>query len=78
MLAVSMFWMAHRFDLAVDFNTLAWTRIFQSSGLALLGWEMRSYHMAQLQTGLVFFDRGVPDVIGYPWIRVPSARLGGI
>jgi predicted ATPase len=31
----------------------------------MLGWEMRSYHMAELQAGPVFFDRGVPDVIGY-------------
>jgi predicted ATPase len=27
--------------------------------------EMRSYHMAEEQAGLVFFDRGVPDVLGY-------------
>ncbi|MBJ6132159.1 AAA family ATPase [Ochrobactrum sp. Q0168] len=31
----------------------------------MLSWEMRSYRFAQDQTGLVFFDRGVPDVIGY-------------
>ena len=27
--------------------------------------EMRSHHMARAQTGPVFFDRGVPDVMGY-------------
>lgn len=31
----------------------------------MLCWEMRSYQMAQLQNGLAFFDRGVPDVLGY-------------
>lgn len=31
----------------------------------MLSWEMRSYHMAERQTGTVFFDRGVPDVLGY-------------
>lgn len=31
----------------------------------MLCWEMRSYHMAEHQSGKVFFDRGVPDVLGY-------------
>lgn len=31
----------------------------------MLCWEMRSYHMAQKESGPVFFDRGVPDVVGY-------------
>jgi predicted ATPase len=31
----------------------------------MLSWEMRSHHMAKQATGLVFFDRGVPDVVGY-------------
>ena len=31
----------------------------------MLCWEMRSYHIAQRQAGPVFFDRGVPDVVGY-------------
>ena len=31
----------------------------------MLSWELRSYRMAQGQSGPVFFDRGVPDVIGY-------------
>jgi predicted ATPase len=31
----------------------------------MLDWEMRSYHDAQQQKGIVFFDRGVPDVSGY-------------
>jgi predicted ATPase len=31
----------------------------------MLSWEVRSYHMARLASGTVFFDRGVPDVLGY-------------
>lgn len=31
----------------------------------MLAWECRSHHWAQSQQGLVFFDRGVPDVLGY-------------
>ncbi|TWG90666.1 putative ATPase [Mesorhizobium sp. J18] len=31
----------------------------------MLNWEMRSYREAASTTGTVFFDRGVPDVIGY-------------
>jgi predicted ATPase len=31
----------------------------------MLCWEMRSYRVAQEQTGMVFFDRGVIDVVGY-------------
>jgi predicted ATPase len=31
----------------------------------MLCWEMRSYRTAEQQTGPVFFDRGVPDVVGY-------------
>jgi predicted ATPase len=31
----------------------------------MLCWEMRSYHLARQHDGPVFFDRGVPDVVGY-------------
>jgi predicted ATPase len=31
----------------------------------MLCWEMRSYQIAKHSSGLVFFDRGVPDVLGY-------------
>ena len=31
----------------------------------MLSWEMRSYSLAQQTPGPVFFDRGVPDVLGY-------------
>ncbi|HWK64368.1 MAG TPA: AAA family ATPase [Rhizobiaceae bacterium] len=31
----------------------------------MLSWEMRSYGVAAASDGLHFFDRGVPDIIGY-------------
>jgi predicted ATPase len=32
----------------------------------LLAWEMRSYHSAAAYPGgIVFFDRGIPDLVGY-------------
>lgn len=31
----------------------------------MLSWELRSYRKAQDLAGPVFFDRGVPDVLGY-------------
>jgi len=31
----------------------------------MLSWEMRNYRIAQETTGPIFFDRGVPDVLGY-------------
>jgi predicted ATPase len=38
----------------------------------MLCWEIRSYHTAQQGAGLVFFDRGVPDVLGYlRWLGQP-------
>lgn len=31
----------------------------------MLSWDMRSYRWAQRQTGVMLFDRGIPDVVGY-------------
>jgi predicted ATPase len=31
----------------------------------MMSWEMRSYRLHAAQGGLRFFDRGIPDVIGY-------------
>ena len=31
----------------------------------MLSWDMRSYRIAERQPGPVFFDRGIPDVVGY-------------
>ena len=31
----------------------------------MLSWEVRSYRQAAHLAGLVFFDRGIPDLVGY-------------
>lgn len=39
----------------------------------MLSWELRSYRMALDLPGPVFFDRGVPDVVGYlRLMKLPS------
>jgi predicted ATPase len=51
-------------QMAIAGNALPWRDPLAFAEL-MLSWEMRSYHLAQAQTGPVFFDRGVPDVVGY-------------
>ena len=51
-------------QVAIGGPALPW-RDPQAFAELMLCWEMRSYHLAQEQAGPVFFDRGVPDVIGY-------------
>ncbi|KWI38645.1 ATPase [Burkholderia ubonensis] len=51
-------------QLAVDGPALPW-RDRSAFAELMLGWEMRSHHLARQARGPVFFDRGVPDVIGY-------------
>ncbi|KWA73568.1 ATPase [Burkholderia ubonensis] len=53
-----------RDQVAVDGPALPW-RDRSAFAELMLGWEMRSYHLARQARGPVFFDRGVPDVIGY-------------
>jgi predicted ATPase len=51
-------------QVAIDGPALPW-RDARAFAELMLCWEMRSYHMAKDQAGLVFFDRGMPDVVGY-------------
>jgi predicted ATPase len=51
-------------QVAIDGPALPWRDVRAFAEL-MLCWEMRSYRMAQEQAGPVFFDRGVPDVLGY-------------
>jgi len=44
----------------------------------MLSWEMRSYREAATKAGPVFFDRAIPDVVGYLrlcGLPVPKATL---
>ncbi|WP_431820144.1 AAA family ATPase [Burkholderia sp. F1] len=51
-------------QVAVDGPALPW-RDRSAFAELMLGWEMRSHHLARQARGPVFFDRGMPDVIGY-------------
>lgn len=51
-------------QMAVDGRALPWRDPAAFAEL-MLSWEMRSHHLARHARGPVFFDRGVPDVIGY-------------
>lgn len=51
-------------QLATGGNGLPWRDRVQFAEL-MLAWEIRSYEEARQASGLVFFDRGVPDIVGY-------------
>jgi len=51
-------------QMAIGGRALPWSDPLRFAEL-MLSWEMRSYHIAQQSPGTVFFDRGVPDVLGY-------------
>lgn len=51
-------------QVAVGGSALPWADRLKFAEL-MLSWEMRSYHLAREADGPVFFDRGVPDVLGY-------------
>ncbi|WP_338014724.1 AAA family ATPase [Altericroceibacterium spongiae] len=49
---------------AVDGSAMPWNNrnVFADK---MLEQDLRSYEEAQAQGGIVFFDRGIPDIIGY-------------
>ncbi len=51
-------------QVAIGGRALPWSDPAAFADL-MLCWEMRSYRMAQEWKGIVFFDRGLPDVVGY-------------
>lgn len=51
-------------QVAIGGRALPWENPVAFAEL-MLSWEMRSYRMAEAESRLVFFDRGVPDVLGY-------------
>lgn len=53
-----------RGQMALDGPALPWNDPALFAEL-MLSWELRSYHAAAGRGRPVFFDRGVPDVIGY-------------
>lgn len=53
-----------RHQLAIGGPGLPWSNPGLFAEL-MLCWDLRSYHDAQAQAEPVFFDRGLPDIIGY-------------
>ena len=51
-------------QVAIDGPALPWKNPVLFAEL-MLSWELRSYRLAEGSTGAVFFDRGVPDIVGY-------------
>lgn len=51
-------------QVAIGGSALPWANR-QAFAELMLGGELRSYHEAKGMAGPVFFDRGVPDVVGY-------------
>ncbi len=51
-------------QILIDGHALPWKDRAQFAELMLV-WEMRSYRIAQKSVGPVFFDRTIPDVLGY-------------
>lgn len=51
-------------QMKIDGRALPWRDPLLFAEL-MLSWEMRSYRHAELSTGPVVFDRGIPDVAGY-------------
>ena len=51
-------------QVAIDGPGLPWRDLMLFAEL-MLCWEMRSYHLAEQSAAPAFFDRGVPDVLGY-------------
>ncbi len=81
LLAISMSWMAHRFDLAVDFRTLAWARVFQASGLAFLFIPINTAAYAYLPreknnaaSGLINLARNIGGSVGISFVTTLLAR----
>ena len=51
-------------QMAIDGPALPWRDPVAFAEL-MLAWDMRSHRLAQGEAGPVFFDRGIPDVLGY-------------
>lgn len=53
-----------RDQVAIGGRALPWTDPDLFAEM-MLCWELRSYRLASSQTAPVFFDRGIPDIVGY-------------
>ncbi len=81
LLAISMFSMAHQFNLDVDFRTLMWARVFQSSGLAFLFIPINTAAYSYLPkeknnaaSGLINLARNIGGSVGISFVTTVLAR----
>ncbi len=81
LLAASMLWMAHRFELTVDFRTLALARIYQAAGLAFLFIPINTAAYAYLPreknnaaSGLINLARNIGGSVGISFVTTLLAR----
>ncbi len=81
LLAASMFSMAHSFDLSIDFKTLMWARVYQSSGLAFLFIPINTAAYAYLSreknnaaSGLINLARNIGASVGISFVTTMLAR----
>ena len=81
MLAMSMFLLAHRFDLNVDFNTLMWARVYQSVSLAFLFIPINTAAYSYLPreknnvaSGLINLFRNIGASVGISFVTTMLAR----
>jgi predicted ATPase len=51
-------------QVAIEGRGLPWSDRLLFAEL-MLSWDIRSYHLAEEHDSPVFFDRGIPDVLGY-------------
>jgi MFS transporter, DHA2 family, multidrug resistance protein len=81
LLATSMFLMAHRFDLDVDFNTMMWARVFQAVSLAFLFIPINTAAYSYLPreknntaSGLINLFRNIGASVGISFVTTMLAR----
>ena len=81
LLATSMFVMAHRFDLDVDFSTMMWARVFQAVSLAFLFIPINTAAYSYLPreknnaaSGLINLFRNIGASVGISFVTTMLAR----
>ncbi len=81
LLATSMFVMAYRFDLAVDFSTMMWARVFQSVSLAFLfipintaAYSYLPREKNNIASGLINLFRNIGASVGISFVTTMLAR----
>ncbi len=81
LLGLSMFSMAHRFDLNTDFRTMMWARVFQTGGLAFLFIPINTAAYSYLPreknnaaSGLINLSRNIGASVGISFVTTLLTR----